>query len=106
MMTDESDPTGGAVAARTDPTTRTRVTALRADDDPEWELFLRETAEEPLRHAGSVTAPNADRAHEAATGLFPEATTVWCCRASEVARFAERDLGADYREDSDRGEEA
>jgi rSAM-partnered protein len=107
-MTDEADPTTDSTAdaaaetdarSATDAAPRTRVAAPRADDDPEWELFLRETPDEPLRHAGSVTAPNADRAHEAATGLFPEATTVWCCRASELARFTERDLGADYREE-------
>lgn len=108
-MTDEANSTtstaAGAGARSTADAGRTRVAALRADDEPEWELFLRETPDEPLRHAGSVTAPNTDRAHERATGLFPEATTVWCCRAAEIARFTERDLGADYREEPAQGGE-
>jgi rSAM-partnered protein len=111
-MTDEADPTtdaatGTGARSTTDGASRTRVAAPRADDEPEWELFLRETPGDPLHHAGSVTAPNADRAHERAAGLFPAATTVWCCRAAEIARFTERDLGADYREaPAQGGEEA
>ncbi|WP_254824261.1 Htur_1727 family rSAM-partnered candidate RiPP [Haloglomus halophilum] len=84
----------------------TAVDAPRSDGEPEWELFLRESPTEPLRHAGSVTAPGPEAAHERATGLFPEATTLWCCPAPEIARFTERDLGSDYRAAGDGGERA
>ncbi|MFB6206509.1 MAG: Htur_1727 family rSAM-partnered candidate RiPP [Haloglomus sp.] len=96
-MTDEADAAGaGGVRASAD-TDRRRMTAPRADDQPEWELFLRESPTEPLCHAGSVTAESAEAAHERASELFPEATTLWCCPASRVARFTERDLGSEYR---------
>jgi len=75
---------------------RTPVSQPRADDSPEWEVFLRESAPEPLRHAGSVTAPSSDVAHEQASTLFPDASTLWLARSDRVARFSERDLGAEY----------
>jgi rSAM-partnered protein len=84
----------------------TVVDAPRADDQPEWELFVHESPTDPLRHAGSVTAPTADLAHEQATLLFPDATTLWCCPAAEVTRFTRRSLGADYLEDDDDAEDA
>lgn len=56
-------------------------------DDPEWELFVRETAAEPMRHVGSVSAPTADDARERATELFGRfAVDVWLCPASAVER--------------------
>lgn len=73
-----------------------RTDARRADDSPEWEVFLRESAAAPLRHAGSVTAPSSDVAHEQASTLFPDASTLWLARSDRVARFSERDLGAEY----------
>lgn len=75
---------------------RTPVRQPRADDAPEWEVFLRESSADPLRHAGSVTAPSADVAHEQANTLFPDASTLWLARSDRVARFTERDLGAEY----------
>ena len=75
---------------------RTRVDDARADDTPEWEVFVRESPCEPLRHAGSVTAPTPETAHEQATTLFPEVGTLWLCRSDRVARFADRELGAEY----------
>jgi rSAM-partnered protein len=90
-MRDEPDPPA-------DETRRTPVDASRADDTPEWEVFLREASSEPLRHAGSVTASTAEVAHEQAGRLFPAATTLWLCPSGAVERFTERDLGAAYRE--------
>ncbi|WP_276259531.1 Htur_1727 family rSAM-partnered candidate RiPP [Haloglomus litoreum] len=99
-MTDDGD--APAERSRSDTGTGwTAVDAPRSDGESEWELFLRESPTEPLRHAGSVTAPGAEAAHERATGLFPDATTLWCCPAGEVTRFTERDLGAAYREPGD-----
>jgi rSAM-partnered protein len=80
---------------------RRRVSAPRADETREWEVFVRERPEEPLRHAGSVTAPSAAVAHEAAGTLFDHtAETVWCAPTDEVARFTTRDLGSEYTDET------
>ncbi|MFC5367325.1 Htur_1727 family rSAM-partnered candidate RiPP [Salinirubrum litoreum] len=80
---------------------RRRVAEPRADETREWEVFVRETPEEPLRHAGSVTAPNADVAHEAADTLFERtADTIWCAPTDAVARFTTRELDSEYAEES------
>jgi rSAM-partnered protein len=64
-----------------------RVDAPRATTGREWELFVREAADEPLRHVGSLTAPTRDVALEAATELFGwTAADVWLCPADEVER--------------------
>jgi rSAM-partnered protein len=62
-------------------------------DGQEWEVFVRATVAEPVRHAGSVTAPSADIAHEQATTLFDEAVGVWLCPAAETVRFERQALG-------------
>jgi rSAM-partnered protein len=73
---------------------RTPQTAPRSDEVPEWEVFVREAATDPLRHAGSVSAPSADVAREqAATLLGDDAHTLWLCPAAEVHRFTTRTLG-------------
>ncbi|WP_290813223.1 Htur_1727 family rSAM-partnered candidate RiPP [Halovivax sp.] len=67
---------------------------------PQWEVFVREAETDPLRHVGSVTAGDAASAHEHATRLFGwYAVDVWCCPASEVARFSSRPLDGDQRAD-------
>jgi len=59
----------------------------RGDTTREWELFVRESPEDPLTHAGSVSAPSADIAREQATQLFEwTATALWLCPADEVER--------------------
>ncbi|MGQ4555418.1 Htur_1727 family rSAM-partnered candidate RiPP [Halobellus sp. GM3] len=73
-----------------------RVTEPRSDATPEWEVFLRTDESEPLRHVGSVTAPSASVAREQASTLFGwTARTLWLCRADDVDRFTNRDLGSD-----------
>lgn len=73
----------------------TRIDGPRGDGSPEWEVFLRDDAAEPLRHVGSVSAPTASVAYEQASALFGwTADTLWLCPAAEVARFADRDLGS------------
>lgn len=55
----------------------------------EWEVFVRDASEGPLRHVGSITAPTADVAYEQATKLFAwYATGVWLCPADAVSRFS------------------
>lgn len=72
-----------------------RVDEPRGDETPEWEVFLRDDPSEPLRHAGSVSAPTASVAYDHASSLFGwAADTLWLCPAAEVARFTDRDLGA------------
>lgn len=65
------------------------ATEPRSDGLPEWEVFLREAAEGPLRHVGSVTAATVKSAHEHAETLFGEsARDVWLCKSDDVARFS------------------
>jgi rSAM-partnered protein len=73
-----------------------RTDAPRSDGEREWEVFVRETTAEPLRHAGSVSAPTAATAREVAEPLFEHAAAaLWLCPADEVVRYAERTLGED-----------
>ncbi|QLC35339.1 rSAM-partnered protein (plasmid) [Halarchaeum sp. CBA1220] len=72
-----------------DETDRRRIDARsRSATSGEWEVFVRETTEAALQHVGSVTAPNADVAHEQATRLFgAELADVWVAPATAVTRF-------------------
>lgn len=71
-----------------------RIDEPRSDGEREWEVFVRESRSEPLRHAGSVTAPTEETAREVAGPLFDHAAeAIWLCPADEVARYAERALG-------------
>lgn len=84
-----------------DATERRRVAAPRADETREWEVFVREAPEEPLCHVGSVTAPSAVVAHEAAGTLFDHTVeTLWCAPTDEVARFTSRNLGSEYADET------
>ncbi|MFB6151927.1 MAG: Htur_1727 family rSAM-partnered candidate RiPP [Haloarculaceae archaeon] len=65
------------------------VEAPRGDVGREWELFVREESDEPLRHAGSVSAPSAAVAREQATTLLGwSAEALWLCPADETVRLA------------------
>jgi rSAM-partnered protein len=68
---------------------RTRVTdEPRSATGREWEVFVREDADAPLKHVGSVTAGDADGAHEHASALFDwVAEAVWVCPADETRRY-------------------
>ncbi|MEM4782494.1 MAG: Htur_1727 family rSAM-partnered candidate RiPP [Halalkalicoccus sp.] len=62
----------------------------------EWELFVRDGGEDPLRHVGSVSAPTPEIAHEQASKLFGwYAEDVWCCPAEQVHRYSTHSLGPD-----------
>ncbi|WP_089815464.1 Htur_1727 family rSAM-partnered candidate RiPP [Halomicrobium zhouii] len=63
------------------------VTAPRASNGREWDLFVSEDATDPPRHAGSVTAPSREVAVEQADRLVGrDAETLWVCPADEVTR--------------------
>ena len=82
-----SDPDDGAVGIDA------AVDAPRGDVTREWELFVREESSEPLRHAGSVSAPTAEIAREQAAQLFGwSAETLWLCPADETRRFTAEDV--------------
>ncbi|WP_435101626.1 Htur_1727 family rSAM-partnered candidate RiPP [Halarchaeum sp. P4] len=72
-----------------DGTDRRRIDVeSRSATSEEWEVFVRETTEGPLQHVGSVTAPNADVAHEQASMLFgDDLADVWVVPATAVVRF-------------------
>lgn len=67
--------------------------ADRADGGRAWEVFVRETTGEPLRHVGSVTAPSEPLAREEAGTLFADAAGLWLCPADEVSRYERAALG-------------
>jgi len=78
-----------------------RVDAPRADGRREWEVFLRDTPDDELTHAGSVSAPSVELAREQATALFGHAAaTIWLCPADETSRFTRRKLGAEHGTDA------
>jgi rSAM-partnered protein len=79
---------------------RSLVDEPRHDGVDEWEVFLRTDPTEPLFHAGSVTAPTAETAHEHASSLFGDAESIWLCPTDEMARFTTRSLG-DRTEEAD-----
>ncbi|ACV10920.1 conserved hypothetical protein [Halorhabdus utahensis DSM 12940] len=64
----------------------------RGRDSREWEVFVRETVEDPLRHVGSVTADEKATAREQAESLFGDVVTVWLCPGSAVARYPDPEL--------------
>ncbi len=58
-----------------------------ANDEPEWEVFVRESPDDAMRHGGSVAAPSSEAARERATALFGRhVTDVWLCPADAVER--------------------
>ena len=72
------------------------VEAPRGATSREWEVFVRTAAEEPLTHAGSVSAPTVEVAHEQATQLFGhETVSLWLCPADETRRFQSEELVLD-----------
>jgi rSAM-partnered protein len=81
---------------------RTRVEdAPRSATGREWEVFVREAAGDPLKHVGSVTAANAETAHEHASQLFDwAARDVWLCPADETRRYTTHSLGEDHEDGS------
>lgn len=77
----------------------------RAPEGREWEVFLRNDGDSPLRHVGSVRAQNPDQAHESATRLFGwYATDIWVVAADDVHRFAAESL-SDDAEPTETGED-
>jgi ring-1,2-phenylacetyl-CoA epoxidase subunit PaaB len=67
-------------------------------DTPElqpWEVFRREKDGEPMRHGGSVMAPDAELAMHYARELFgrrQESLRLWIVRRSDIVDLADLDL--------------
>jgi rSAM-partnered protein len=71
---------------------RRTTDAPRASTEREWEIFLRERTDDPITHAGSVSAPTVEIAREQVTQLLGwSATDVWLCPADELERFEPHD---------------
>jgi rSAM-partnered protein len=61
----------------------------RRTQERRWEVFVRESASDPMRRVGTVAAPSAEIAHEEASRLFAwDARDVWLCPADETRRFS------------------
>lgn len=68
----------------------------RSADGRQFEVFLRETATEPLRHVGTVAAPTPETAHEEAAVLFGwAARDIWLCPAESTHRYTTEPLAVD-----------
>ncbi|WP_136688684.1 Htur_1727 family rSAM-partnered candidate RiPP [Halorhabdus amylolytica] len=72
-----------------DANTFEKVERPRGRQSREWEVFARESAAEPLRHVGSVTADDRETAHEQATTLFEDPVALWLTPAEAVARYTD-----------------
>lgn len=70
----------------------------RAPRGREWEVFVRDDADDPMRHVGSVRAPDPNAAHDLGGKLFGwYASALWVCPAAAVSRYTAHDL-AEARE--------
>ena len=80
--------------------TRTEEAAPRATPERRWEVFVREAADEPLEHVGTIAAPDPDTAHEEAGTLFAwYARDVWVCPSDETHRYSTYSLEGANTED-------
>ncbi|WP_058366336.1 Htur_1727 family rSAM-partnered candidate RiPP [Haloparvum sedimenti] len=76
--------------------TRTEEAAPRATTERRFEVFVREAADEPLEHVGTVAAPDPDTAHEEAGKLFAwYARDVWVCPSGETHRYSTYSLAGE-----------
>ena len=89
-MTGETDPgTGTSPAAATSPAARTPPTL-----EP-WEVFRHEKDGDPMRHGGSVLAPDAELAAHYAREQFgrrQESVRLWVVRRADIIDIADQDL--------------
>ena len=82
---------------------RDRVEAdERGNPTRQWEVFLRDEPDDPLRHVGSVAAGSETEAHEHASRLFGwYAVDVWVCPADEIGRYSTRGLASEAASDDE-----
>lgn len=74
------------------------VTAARASNGREWDLFVSDDATAPPRHAGSITAPSHEVAVEQAERLVArDAEMLWLCPADEMIRRTTKDAALENR---------
>ena len=74
----------------------------RSADGRRFEVFVRETESDPLRHVGTVAAPTPDVAHEEASKLFAwYARDVWVCPAEETHRYSASSLADEQRSEDE-----
>ena len=70
-------------------------TGSRSADGRRFEVFVRETAAESLRHVGTVAAPTPETAHEEAAALFGwTARDIWVCPTESTHRYTTAPLAA------------
>ncbi|MDF9746496.1 Htur_1727 family rSAM-partnered candidate RiPP [Natrinema salsiterrestre] len=74
----------------------------RGNPTRQWEVFVRDAEDDPMRHVGSVAAASGTEAHEHASRLFGwYAADVWLCPADAVERYSTRGLAETAEERSD-----
>jgi rSAM-partnered protein len=61
----------------------------REGTDPSWEVFLRDEADDRLRHVGTISAPTERAAYDRARRLFGWFLhEIWLTPATDVHRFS------------------
>ena len=85
-----------------------RDTERTCSEDPiEWEVFVRDDTSDPVRHVGSVTATNVERAREHSARLFAwYADDLWLCPADDLVRYSTHSLEHTAGEDDASSEQA
>ena len=84
--------------ARTDPTAEPDATRETGDTPPAaeaWEVFRREKDGDPMRHGGSVLAPDAELATHYARELYgrrQESVRLWIVRRADIVDLDDPDL--------------
>jgi rSAM-partnered protein len=61
----------------------------RAGEDSSWEVFVRDDADDQLRHVGTLPAPSERQAYDRARRLFGWFVhDIWLTPAADVGRFS------------------
>lgn len=80
---------------RTDPAAATSTTARSPSELEPWEVFRREKDGDPMRHGGSVLAPDALLAAHYAREQFgrrQESVRLWVVRRADIIDISDQDL--------------
>jgi phenylacetate-CoA oxygenase PaaH subunit len=92
-MTARRAPTGDAATAAAEADAATAAAAIPALEA--WEVFRQEKDGDPMRHGGSVMAPDAELATHYARELFgrrQESVRLWIVRRADVVDLHDPDL--------------
>jgi ring-1,2-phenylacetyl-CoA epoxidase subunit PaaB len=70
-----------------------------------WEVFIQANPGIPHKHAGSLHAPDAEMALQAARDVYTrrnEGTSIWVVKASEITASTPEDMGSFFEPANDK----